>query len=321
MDIENKLPITELMEILAGEAGISLPLLYQFSDLSPEELAIFREAWPKLHTKKRKIIVRHLADISEENFVVDFSDVFAICLLDEDAEVRKASLDGLWDCDRVGLISPIIRIMQDDPDEQVRTIAAATLGHYVLMGEWNQIPRKPIEVVVNALLALLDNSETAFPVRRAALESLGAASHPRVYSIVKEAYDSADRELQISAVFAMGRSADRSWVPIIIGEMSSPITEMRLEAARAAGAIGSTDAVAKLARLIWDDDLEVRLAAVNALGQIGGSAAQRILEQLTSDPEADELHEAVYEALDEMEWLGSEIDLSLFDWDDNMDDI
>ena len=40
----------------------------------------------------------------------------------------------------------------------------------------------------------------------------------------------------ISAVHAMGRSADPDWLPTIIEEMHSDDSEMRFEAATAAGA-------------------------------------------------------------------------------------
>jgi HEAT repeat protein len=95
--------------------------------------------------------------------------------------------------------------------------------------------------------------------------------------------------------------------------MGSPLTDMRLEAARAAGSIGSSDLVPGLEELTEDEELEVRLAAVHALGQIGGDSAFRILERLAEDPDQEELHAAVDEALEEMEWLGGEIGLTLFD--------
>lgn len=318
--VKEELPFAEVMISLANDERPSVALLYRLSDLSPEEYDHFCGSWPTFDEERRRVIARHLADISEENFQVDFSSVFAFCLGDKSAAVRLASLDGLWDSEHVRLIEPIVQLMHDDPDLEVRTLAAATLGHFILLAEWGQLPEAKVRPAVDALLMVLDSASTAEQVRRAALESIGAATHPRVADLIADAYDSADLELQVSAVFAMGRSADPQWLSILRDEMSSPMDEMRAEAARAAGGIGRADAIPELFELLSDEDLEVRLAAVHALGQIGGETAQRILEEMAEDPDAYELFEAIDEALEEMTWLGGEIDLSLFDWD-NMDDV
>ncbi len=303
-----------------NDEHVSVPLLYRLSDLMADELATFRERWTEMPEERRYIIVRHLADITEENFEVDFSDVFAHCLQDNAAPIREAALDGLWDTERVNLISPIVDVMEHDPSVKVRMMAAATLGHYVLLAEWGQIPAARVEKVVNALLAELENKATAVQVRRAALESLGAASHPKVPALIEDAYENGDLEMQLSAVFAMGRSADNRWLPIVLDEMGSPYEEMRLEAARAAGGIGDTEAADDLVDLTADDDLEVRLAAVTALGQIGGDQARQALERLAEDPDAEELYDAVDEALEEFDWLGGEV--YLMDWEpDDEDDM
>ena len=236
MDGENTVSIDELIQMLKSEEAISVAALYGLSDLTPEELSRFCNVWNEFGDERKRIMIRHLADITEENFQVDFSGIFAFCLADQLPGVRLAALDGLWDTERVALIDPIVELMVSDPVEEVRTLAAATIGHFVLMAEWNQIPRRSVAPAVDALLSLLDDEETPDPLRRAALESLSPSSHERVSSLVEEAYDSGDQELQISAIYAMGRTVDRRWLPIVLDEMASSNDEMRLEAARAAGA-------------------------------------------------------------------------------------
>ncbi len=317
-NIEEK-SFSEVMDLIKTDEGISVPLLYRLSDLIPSDLDHFCVAWKDLDLDRKRKIVRHLADIAEENFEVDFTLVFRHCLSDKLAEVRLASLAGLWDSEQVDLISSIIKMMEEDPDIEVRTLAAATLGHYILLAEWQQIPLERADPIVQALLRQIDHEDTAWKVRLAALESLGASSHKRVASEVEQAYDSADAEMQVSAVYAMGRSADNRWFPIVKDEMSSEDTEMRIEAARAAGGIGKSEAVPELGELIWDDDLEVRLAAVGALGEIGGESASHVLVQLTEDPEASDLHEAAEEALEQASWMGEDIDMSLFNWENDLE--
>lgn len=306
------------MDSLLTDDHLSIPLLYHLSDLSPTDLDHFCDTWKDIDVDRRRIIVRHLADIAEENFQVDFAAVFQHCLADQLAAVRLASLAGLWDSERLDLIAPIIKMVEEDPDIEVRTMAAATLGHYILLAEWQQIPLESADPIVDALLGQLDQEETEQKVRQAALESLGASSHKRVPLEIERAYDSGDADLQVSAVYAMGRSADRRWISIVMDEMTNPQVEMRIEAARAAGGIGLSDAIPELADLAWDDDLEVRLAAVAALGEIGGDAASQILAELIDDPESSDLHDAAEEALEQASWLGEDIDLSFFDWENDL---
>jgi HEAT repeat protein len=261
-----------------------------------------------------------MADISEENFVVDFSPAFRLLLADRSHAVRLAALDGLWDSSNTNVVDPVIELMESDAEQVVRAAAAATLGHFVLMGEWGQIDQQVADRIVAALLQQFHKSETASAVRGAVLESLGNAAHPEVPELIGEAYRHGSEPMQLSAVFAMGRSADKRWMPILLEEMRSPVFEMRLEAARAAGNIGHSDAVPQLAELLYDEELEVQLAAVTALGQIGSEEAYELLLDLSEDPDAYRLHDAATEAMEEMEWLSGEIDLAIFDWDGDDDE-
>jgi HEAT repeat protein len=305
--------MTDILEALKTSEPVSIPLLYRLSDLNSTELGEFCSEWATIDDERRRVIVRHLADITEENFHVDFSGVFEHCLGDNSPEVRKASLDGLWDNDSVSLIRQIIDVMEEDPDHEVRVLAAATLGHYVLLGEWRQIPASAVDPVVESLLRQIDDKQTIDAIKHAALESVAASGHPRIESLIFDAYDSAYLDAQKSALFAMGRNADSRWINIVVDEMSSPIAEMRLEAVRAAGEIGDEMAVPEVIELTSDEDLEVRLVAVSALGRLGGDLPRRFLEDIAVDPDRKELHEVATEALEEVDWLGGGIDLSRAD--------
>lgn len=317
----NDLPFTEVLDRLFSEPTVTISLVYRLSDMTAEEMERFTARWPEQSDRRRRVIARHMADISEGNFVVDFSLAFRFLLADPSREVRLAALDGLWDTSNTDLVPPIIDLMQTDAEEDVRAAAAATLGHFILMGEWGQINHGVAEHIVQALLGQLDHEDTAESVRRATVESLGNAAHPRIPDIIGEAYHRGNDSMQLSAIFAMGRSADRQWVPIIIDEMLNPSAEMRVEAARAAGNIGASDSVDRLIELLDDEELDVQLAAVTSLGQIGSDRAYEALQRLATDAEALRLVEAIEDALDEIEWLGGEIDLSLFEWDEDEDAI
>jgi len=81
--------------------------------------------------------------------------------------------------------------------------------------------------------------------------------------------------------------------------MESPDPDFRIEAAIAAGAIGSEDALDGLALLLEDDEDEVIAAAIEAMGEIGGQEAKRMLEEL-AEVAPEELQEAILAALEEV---------------------
>ncbi|MGH2538346.1 MAG: HEAT repeat domain-containing protein [Candidatus Promineifilaceae bacterium] len=314
-------PFEQVLEALGQADEVSLALLYYLTDLSQEEKAQFSAYWPTVKVERRRVIVRHLADISEENFQVDFTDVFAQALGDPSPAVRAAGLDGLWDCDRVSLIGPVIELARSDPDQGVRQLAAATLGQFVLLDAWGQLPEAKVEPAISALIALLDDARTPLEVYRAALESLGPAGHPRVEGFIQRAYESDDPRLGVSALYAMGRSADPAWLPIILGEFESPSMEFRREAARAAGAIGDNEAIEPLVELIMqkDEDEEVRLAAVGALGMIETEEGLEALQLLYDEPDLEAFQDAIEEAIDGGDFVKDGIAMSMSGWDDEDD--
>lgn len=316
MDRE-ELSFAEVLDRLFSGGRVPVSLVYRLSDMSPDEMGAFEERWPEEPAERRRVIARHMADISEENFVVDFSPAFLRLLTDTAADVRRAAVSGLWDTSNLDVVEPIIGLMQRDQDTRVRAAAASCLGHFVLMAEWGQIQRSVGDRIVKALSETYEGDETTDAVRRASLESLGNAADPRVPQYIEDAYERGGEDMQLSAVYAMGRSADGRWTPIILQEMLNPEAEMREEAARAAGSIGSSDMVDRLIELLRDEELDVQLAAVTALGQIGSDQAYEALAKLMDDEEAYALHQAVEDAMDEIEWLGGEVDLTLFDWDDD----
>lgn len=311
-----------LVELFEAEP-VPIRQLYRLSDMDVEELAMFDAGWTAVSDERRHIIVRHLADLSEDNFLVDFSPIFIRGFNDSAADVRVASLDGLWDTTDLKLIPPITELLDNDPDERVQAAAAAALGHFVAMAEWGQLPERILPGLISSLLARYDDEKTADSVRRVVLEALGPAGHPRVNQLIEEAYASRDQAMQVSAVFAMGATADRRWSVTVLSELDSPYEEMRAEAARSAGAIGNSDFVERLAELAYEEDMAVRLAAITSLGQIGGDEVQRILVEMMDDPEIEEdntVMEAVEEALEEAAMMAGAFDFVDFDFDDEADE-
>jgi HEAT repeat protein len=306
---EPKLSFTQTLTRLFESEPLSIAWLFRLSDLTPSELAEFAQRWPGAADDRRRVLVQHMADISEENFEVDFSPVLAICLSDPLPQVRCLALDGLWDTTNAALVTPIIDLMNHDTDGAVQASAARSLAHYVLMGAWGQIARPVVERIVTALLDTYHNPQRPAGVRRAALESLGAADHPDVPELIAAAYAIDDVDWQMSALFAMGSSADARWLEIVLAEMGGPYAETRAIAARAAGEIGRADSLSPLFELAYDEDADVQIAAIKAIGQIGGERAETLLGRLAEDESLEPLYDIIDETLEEMDWEQGEFDL------------
>lgn len=321
MSEERHTPLPEILEALGAEENLPIHLLYQLSDLGGEDLAYFEDWWPQVPEERRRVIARHLADISEENYLVNFVPVFISFMHDQAASVRVAALDGIWDTTDTTVIEPIIDLMQNDESFEVRAAAAAALAPIVLMAEWGQLPESVLSRVVPALIDEHERPDSVIAVKRSTLEALGGASHQRVPELIVRAYEHYDPDMQLSAVFAMGGSADPRWLSAVMEEMESSSVEMRTEAARAAGSIGDESAVPGLVNLMIDEDIGVALAAIGALAEIGGERASRALRQIADDPEFEALHEAVDEALDEIAWQsGMSFDLLSLTTEDEFED-
>jgi HEAT repeat protein len=157
-----------------------------------------------------------------------------------------------------------------------------------------------------ALVRVCEAEEEDCDVRRRALEALAYTGTDEVVRLITRAYEHPEERMRVSAVFAMGRSADPRWSRCVRQELSSPNPELRFEGARASGELALSDAVADLVELTEDVDGEVQEAAVWALGQIGGSRAKQVLERVRQDGTAP-LRAAAQDALAEFEFLHGEL--------------
>jgi len=291
-----------LQQIGDTSSRLSISSLYNLSGMDRDETLLFQEAWSSIAVKRRRQIINFLVEITEESFEVNFSPVFRFCLGDEDERVREAAIEGLWEDNDIALINPLIKLLQDDPSISVRAGAAASLGRYVLLGELDKIKAKHFALVRKALLETIHSSSENLEVRRRAIESIAYSGEEGVQGIIEAAYYDENERMRISAVFAMGRSADPYWSDLVIGELESAKPEMRYEAAVACGELRLSEAIPLLAELVNDPDREVLEAAIWALGQIGGNESRRILYECYREDD-EFLCEAVDEALEHLEFM------------------
>ena len=290
-----------LRELADPAKPLAVSKLTDLSSMGPEEASAFLNAWLEMELERRQHLIQALIDLVEDNVELNFDAVFFIALGDIDAEVRKSAIAGLWEHEGRDLIDPLIGLLESDPEAGVRAEAALALGRFVLEAEFDTLRAVDTERVEQALRRITDDAAEVVEVRGRALESIGARGQPWVAGLIRQAFESSERRLRLSAVHAMGRSCDDAWLPELIAELESDDDEMRFEAAVACGAIADGTAIAHLQPLLFDDDHEVQQATISALGQIGGAQAKRALEELIEDAD-DRLREAALSALAEVDF-------------------
>ena len=290
-------------------------MLQNLSDLNREENAQFQAIWGKMPAERRRQLARALAELAEEDVQVDYHAIFRWLLNDADPQVRALAIDGLWEDEDTALIGPLARLLTSDPDVGVRAAAAASLGRYVLLGELEEIESSLAMHAEQVLLAAIHSAGEDVEVRRRAIESIAYSGEAGVRDIIENAYYDEDERMRISALFAMGRSADTYWRDTVLSELDNERPAIRYEAARAAGELEIKAAVPRLIELIDDADAEVREASITALGRIGGpQARQALLRCLESDKEA--IQDAADAALEELEFTEAGGEIPLLSWDD-----
>src|SRR5512144_2009955 len=128
-----------LLKQIATDPNLRTSNLYVLSKMDREALRIFEDYWPTVPTQRRRDIMQELVEIGEANFEVYFDPVFLLGLGDEDAEVRAAAINGLWENESPSLIGPLVHLLRTDETPLVRATAAIALGRFVYLGEVEEI--------------------------------------------------------------------------------------------------------------------------------------------------------------------------------------
>jgi HEAT repeat protein len=247
-------------------------------------------------------LLHEMVEQAETHVDLNFHAVLRTLLGDEDAQVRRLAIEGLWEDEKTSLIAPLTALLRGDVSAEVRAAAATSLGRYVYLGVMEEIAGHHADAAEDALREAWFRQGELNEVRRRALESLAYTETDGLNEMIRNAYYDEDALMRQSAVFSMGRTGDRRWSRLVMEETGSDDPAMRFEAAQAAGEMTLKPAVQLLIRLLDDPDAIVREAAVTALGKIGGTAARRALEFLArSDDEA--LAQAADDALAELRFI------------------
>lgn len=293
-----------LEEIIAELGDSDQPLLSstlaELSNLNPEELGLFERAWETAEPKRRQQIVSRLVKLAEDDFELNFDTIFKSCLKDQNAEVCSKAIEGLWENEEPSLINPLMKLLEQDSSEKVQAAAATALGKFAMLAEHKKLRSCHESRICQALMRVIGDTSRPIAVKRHALEAVAPISLPEVEKAIREAYHSGDYKLRVSAIYAMGKNSNPSWLPILVKELGSADAEIRYDAAGACGELGEEDAVPHLARLISDPDVEVQLTVIRALGKIGSPEAKNCLEKCL-DSSSEATQQAAEQALYELE--------------------
>ena len=308
-----QIPFSQVIQALLDEDKPFQPrFLYRLSDLSPSDLDALANTWVSVSQHRRQAIMEDILDLTESDYLLNFSSLSQLALKDLDPIVRMLAIQSLEEYEEPVLADLFMEMMVQDADVQVRAASAAALGEYVYLGEIEEISAKILHNIEDHLLKVAQGQDAAL-VRRRALESLGFSSREEITPLIEAAYHSEDREWLISALFAMGRSYNQIWGEDVIAMLEDHRTAVRAEAAEAAGELSLKTASPKLLELLDDEDDDVRAAAIWSLSEIGGEGVREALEELLDETEDEEEAGLLEDALDNLEFVEGMEGFSLMD--------
>jgi HEAT repeat protein len=272
------------LELSDGSKTLVNARLVELSNIQTEDFELFKKAWIKIDAARRRQIMERLVELGEDNLELNFDVLFKYCLKDPDAEVRVFAIEGLWENEEPSLVNHFINMVDKDTSEEVQTAAAGALGKFAVLAEHKKIRDCYGQKIKESLLRILNNPLKNEELRRRALEAVSPLSLPEIKQSIKGAYNSKQHKLQVSSIYAMGKSSDSSWLPMLLEELNNEDVEIRYEAVVACGELEEEEAVPYLGKLIYSEDADIQLAAIEALGKIGGTQAKEYLQRCLHHP-------------------------------------
>jgi len=308
---------TVLDALLASGRDFPRRYLQLFSDIGPLELKTLLDVWPRVKSDRKLSLLKGLESLAESDTLVNFDEFARAILNDPDASVRINAIRLLDECEDLKLIPAYLDLLKNDPDVNVRAEAANALNLFVDLGELEEIPEETYGEIQSALLESARGEKEA-KVRRRAVEALGWSSNPEVVELIETAFDG-NIDWKVSALTAMGRSADDRWEDRVLRSILEDNEKVRKAAVQSAGMLGFKSARLPLLRMLEGEESdEVTMAAIWSLSQIGGEDVQTYLEALLDQAEEDDMIAFLEEALDNLAFTEDldRFELMSFDPDD-----
>jgi HEAT repeat protein len=305
-----------IKSLLDLETPFPARLLYQFSDMPLDDRQVLASAWLSIPVIRRRAVLQDLVELSEHDYLLMFEDIGRMALGDSDDECQVSGISLLLEAEDPKLIPIFLNLLAAaDKAEFVRAAAANALGFYVYLGELEELKSETHHKLEDALL-LAYAEDPSDLVRRRALESLGYSSREEVPPLLRFASAKESDEWLESALFAMGRSADKQWEALVLEQLDHENTEVQGQAIHAAGELGLSSARQRLLKqLEREKDEYLRSELIWALSQIGGEGIEEKFDQLLAKTDDDEEAKLLEEALEMLNFTNESIDFELMEVD------
>lgn len=312
---------TALEHLLNSNADIPKNHLQHYSDLDPQSLTLFMDAWPRVKPTRKLLLLDELLSHLDEDTIVSYEEIGRALLNDANSDVRSRAIRLLAESDDPKLASKFIEILLNDPDLAPRMESATLLGEFILMGELEKLKQSLQQKIEGALISVI-RSEDNPSLRRRALEALSYSSNPEVAALIESAFERADPAWVAAALRSMGRSHDERWNEDVVSRMLDDDPRIRFAAVEAAGELNIEEAGPILIKMLEDEeeDDDVVAAAIWSLSQIGGDDARIYLLNLIENTEEEELVEFLEDALENLDFNTelNKFDLLSLDDDDDL---
>jgi HEAT repeat protein len=313
MPAAKKLRFQDLVEaLLDEERPFPARYLHHFSDLSQPDQELLRKNWSKVSLRRRQALMEDLEQLGEADDLLSFEEVCRLALEDGDGQVRAAAVRILAEYEKMEFLSLFQDLAVRDQDQNVREAAVFALGPFVYMGEVDLLSVTTQRRLEDFLLNLADGTDVP-AVRMRALESLGYSSREEVIPLIEKAYASGDHKWLLTALFAMGRSANTIWKSKVMAMLDDKHPDVRSEAATAAGGLEIKAAAKRLLELLDDSDSQVRLASIWALSNIGGPGVREALNDMLENTDDDEEAQLLEDALENLSFTDGSGGFELLD--------
>jgi HEAT repeat protein len=271
------------------------------SSTNPQATEAFLAEFAALDLPSQRQRIRELTEAEEENYSENRAPIYTMLMNHPDPEVRRCVVEALWYYPDEEHLDRVLNTFWFDSDEEVRGRAAMVLGRYMyegfVMEEMDQLLAQRVK---RALFEAATDEGESVTVRRFALEALSfCTDDSKVLNLIEQGYFSPDQHMQLSALFAMGRSGLERWHGYLLRSLGESDKEVRIEAVSACGEAQIISAVPELQKMCFDMDRDIRLEAIWALGKIGDERALHTLQRCTRDPDP-EVCEVAHDAIEEL---------------------
>jgi len=290
--------------------------LHFFSDISDNNLQQIKQIWSDIRQERKINLLSDLETLTEADTLVSFDDFGYFALQDNDPQIKSHAIRLLQECKDINLIEPFLDLLTTHENPDVNAAAARALGKFVLLGELEEIPEKYSSVIKVTLL-----EEYRKPredrIRQRILESLGYLSDDEVKGIISDALKNDNKDWQLSAIFAISRSANEKWGNEVLEKIIDIDPDISLEAIKAAGELEIASAKEELIDILKfsSPDEEIYLQSIWALSKIGGNDIQDLFEEMLESSEMEEETEMLELAMDNLTFTNGISSFDFFDED------